>query len=194
MSNFFNSDKDFYRKQKVKIEMKKGKISIIIGGIIAAIIIGVFVVQFSEDSDLPKIVDVDKDGIPDDVDPYIPEPRVWQTSGPFQIDRTQYRLGEQVLIRIGNLAPDEIGQIVFLRQLNDTHSAKYITIPFNGTQKNSFNQYFKPDLSRQLGICTTADLIVNWKVEFQGTNYNNLEFEIIDEFIPGDEKHYGPVC
>ena len=48
--------------------MKKEKISIIIGGIIAAIIFGVLAVQFSsinedglsQDNDLPEIVDVDK--------------------------------------------------------------------------------------------------------------------------------------
>ncbi len=120
--------------------MKKEKISGIIGGITAAIIIGVLVVQFSsinedvpiQDNDLPEIVDVDNDGVPDEKDPFISAPRVWQTSGPFQIDREQYVLGELVLMRIGNLQPNEKGQIAFLRPLNDTHYSTYITIPFDG--------------------------------------------------------------
>jgi hypothetical protein len=200
LSNFFNSDKDFYRKQKVKIEMKKGKISIIIGGIIAAIIIGVFVVQFSEDSDLPKIVDVDKDGIPDDVDPFIATPRVWekQTSGPFQIDREKYVLGELVLLRIGvqnELKPNEKGQIVFLQPPSNETQTVYITIPFDGSDKISFNQYFKPALSQNRGICSKADLLGNWTVVFQGVDYNRLKFEIVDRYIPGEEENYEePVC
>jgi len=182
--------------------MKKGKKSGIIGGVIAAIIIGVVVIQFSSinennsEQDIePTIIDVDEDGIPDDVDPFVATPRVWQTSGPFEIDREQYVLGELVLARIGDLATNEKGQIAFLRPLNETHYDVYITIPFDGSQKITFNQYFKPSLSRGLGICTKEDLIGNWTVVFQGTDYNNLRFEIVDRYIPGEEKNYEePVC
>jgi len=180
--------------------MKKGKKSGIIGGVIAAIIIGILVIQFSsinedapiQNNDLPEIIDVDNDGIPDDVDPYIATPRVWekQTSGPFQIDKEQYVLGELVLIRINELGPNEKGQIVFLEPSNGTHQTVYITIPFDGSEKITFNQYFKPALSRARGICTIDDLLGNWTVVFQGTDYNNLKFEIVDRYIPGDEEHY----
>ncbi len=142
-----------------------------------------------------KDLDSDKDGIPDEVDPFIPAPRVWQTSGPFQIDREQYVLGELVLARIGDLQPNEKGQIAFLRSLNETHYDVYITIPFDGSQKITFNQYFKPSLSRGLGICTKDDLLGQWRVVFQGTNYENLNFEIIDKIIPGEEVNYeGNIC
>jgi len=183
--------------------MKKEKISGIIGGVIAAIIIVVLVIQFSsinedgsiQDNDLPEIVDVDDDGVPDEEDPFISAPRVWQTSGPFQIDREQYVLGELVLMRIGNLETNEKGQIAFLRPLNETHYDVYITIPFDGSQKITFNQYFKPSLSRGLEICTKDDLLGNWTVVFQGTDYNNLKFEIVDRYIPGEEKNYEePAC
>ncbi len=182
--------------------MKKEKISGIIGGVIAAIIIGVIVIQFSSinennsEQDIePTIIDVDRDRIPDDVDSFVAAPRVWQTSGPFEIDRLQYVLGELVLMRIGDLQPNEKGQIAFLRSLNETHYDVYITIPFDGSQKITFNQYFKPSLSRGLGICTKDDLIGQWRVVFQGTNYENLNFEIIDKFIPGEEVNYeGNIC
>jgi len=183
--------------------MKKEKISGIIGGVIAAIIIGILVVQFSsinedasiQDNDLPEIVDVDNDGVPDEEDPFISAPRVWQTSGPFQIDREQYVLGELVLMRIGDLQPNEKGQIAFLRPLNETHYDVYMTIPFDGSEKITFNQYIKPSLSRGLGICSKADLLGNWTAVFQGTDYNNLKFEIVDRYIPGEDKNYEePVC
>jgi len=194
------------RKPKDKDKMKKGKksriIGVVIGGVIAAIIIGVLVTQFSEDSDLPKIVDVDNDGIPDDVDPFISAPRVWQTSGPFQIDKDEYSLSELVLIRIGvqnKLQPNEKGQIVFLQPSNGTHQTVYITIPFDGSDKISFNQYFKPALSMNRGICSKADLLGNWTVFFQDTDgkslYENIKFEIVDRIVPGDEENYEePVC
>ncbi len=183
--------------------MKKEKKSGIIGGVIAAIIIVVLVIQFSsinedapiQDNDLPEIVDVDNDGVPDEVDPFVAAPRVWQTSGPFEIDREQYVLGELVLVRVGDITANEKGQIAFLRPLNETHYDVYITIPFDGSQKITFNQYFKPSLSRGLGICTKADLLGNWTVVFQGTDYDNLKFEIVDRYIPGEEKNYEePVC
>ncbi len=183
--------------------MKKEKKSGIIGGVIAAIIIGILVAQFFsinedapiQDNDLPEIVDVDNDGVPDEVDPFVAAPRVWQTSGPFEIDREQYVLGELVLVRVGDITANEKGQITFLRPLNETHYDVYITIPFDGSQKITFNQYFKPSLSRGLGICTKADLLGNWTVVFQGTDYNNLKFEIVDRYIPGEEKNYeDPFC
>jgi len=184
--------------------MKKGKKSGIIGGVVAAIIIGILVIQFSsinedvpiQDNDLPEIIDVDNDGLPDDVDPYIATPRVWekQTSGPFQIDREQYSLSELVLIRINELGPNDKGQIVFLRPSNGTHQTVYITIPFDGSNKITFNQYFKPSLSISAGTCSKADLLGNWTVFFQDTDgkslYENIRFEIVDRIIPGDEDEY----
>ncbi len=187
--------------------MKKEKISGIIGGVIAAIIIGVIVIQFSSinennsERDIePTIIDVDNDGIPDDVDPFVAAPRVWekQTSGPFQIDREQYALGELILLRIGiqnELKLNDKGQIVFLQPPANETQTVYITIPFDGSDKISFNQYFKPALSMNRGICSKADLLGNWTVVFQGTDYNNLKFEIVDRYIPGEEENYGePVC
>ncbi len=82
-----------------------------------------------------------------------------------------------------------------MRPLNETHYDVYITIPFDGSQKITFNQYFKPSLNRGLGICTKDDLLGNWTVAFQGTDYNNLKFEIVDRYVPGEEENYEePVC
>lgn len=178
--------------------MKKGIVVSIIGGIIAIIIIGTIVVQFSSindnelnENDNENIIDVDNDGVPDDVDPFIPPgERIWQTSGPFQIDKEKYALGELVLIRIGGLEATEKGQIAFLRPSNGTHYPVYITIPFDGSQKEIFNQYFKPALSRSTDTCSKEDLLGNWTVVFRGTNYNQLKFEIVDEIVPGDEEDY----
>jgi hypothetical protein len=121
---------------------------------------------------------------------YKPAPRDWPTSGPFEIDRSRYVLGENVFVRVHDLQPQEKGQIAFLRPLNETHYSVYKTIHFDGSNKLTFNQYFKPDLSRILGTCTKNDLLGDWAVVFQGTNHTNLHFEIVDQIVPGTEENY----
>ena len=125
---------------------------------------------------------------------YNPPPREWQTSGPFQIDRFKYLIGEKIFLVIGDLGLDEKGQIAFLRPMNMTHVAVWQTISFDGTKKPAFNFYTQPVLSRELKICTVDDLIGEWTVVFRGTDYPNLKFKIINEILPGDEESYVPIC
>ena len=125
---------------------------------------------------------------------YTPAPREWITSGPFQIDRSKYVLGEKIFLIIGGLKYQEKGQVVFLRPLNDTHYSVYQTIPFDGAKKNAFNYYIEPKLSKRDEICTSNDIVGNWTVVFRGTNYPNLKFEITDQILPGEESNYQPVC
>ena len=120
--------------------------------------------------------------------------REWITSGPFQIDRTEYVLGEKIFLRIGGLSEDEIGQVVFLMPSNGTHYTVYISIPFNGADKTAFNYYVEPDLSKNREICSVDDLVGEWKVLFRGTDYPDLEFNITGQILPGDEEDYEPVC
>jgi len=177
--------------------MRKEKTFAIIGGIIAVIIISVISVQMFS---IAESDDVILRVIPPNGADFKPALRVWekQTSGPFQIDREKYVLGELVLIRIGvqnELKPNDKGQIVFLQPPSNETQTVYITIPFDGSEKISFNQYFKPALSQNRGICSKADLLGNWTVVFQNTTYNNLKFEIVDRYIPGEEENYEkPVC
>jgi len=126
---------------------------------------------------------------------YSPQPREWITSGPFQIDRSKYVLGEKIFLIIGGLNYNEKGQVAFLRPLNDTHYSVYQTIPFDGAKKDAFNYYINPQLSKSKEICSKDDIIGNWTVVFRGTNYPNIKFEIIDKILPGDEDSYDtPVC
>ena len=126
---------------------------------------------------------------------YEPAPREWITSGPFQIDRSQYVIGESVFVTIGGLDPNEKGQIAFLRNLNETHYTVYQTIPFDGEKKNAFNYYVTIRLSQPLGICSIEDIIGEWTVVFRGTDYPNIKFEVIDKILPGEEDSFiEPVC
>ncbi len=125
---------------------------------------------------------------------YSPKSSEWITSGPFQIDRSEYILGEKIFGRVGELGPEEKGQIAFLNPLNSTHYSIYRTIPFDGSIKSTFNYYFPPVLSRVGQHCTVDDLIGDWRVVFKGTDYPNLEFKITADILPGQEDDYEPVC
>ncbi len=119
-------------------------------------------------------------------------PREWQTSGPFQIDRKEYALGEKIFLRIGGLDFQEKGQVAVMRPLNDTYYSVYLTIPFDGAQKGGFNYYLDPQLSKTRGLCSVDDVLGKWALVFRGTNYPNLNFEMINKTLPGTD--WDPVC
>ena len=190
--------------------MKKGiVISASIG--VVAIILAV-VLTLSQESGTMEVEDVvGKELVPSEDSPeiqkkleeiektsneeqYKPKPREWITSGPFQIDRSEYLLGEKIFLVIGGLEYNEKGQVAFLRPLNSTHYSVYLTIPFDGAKKNAFNYYLEPVLSKTKEMCTTEDIVGNWTVVFRGTDYPNIDFRIIDKILPGDEDKFEPVC
>jgi len=175
--------------------MNETRIFLIVVGVVAVILLGYYALQSDQTETITeeKITEIEKQ-IDETRGDFSPTIRDWPTSGPFQIDKSQYLLGENIFIRITNLAQNEKGQIAFLRPMNETHYSVYTTIPFDGAEKNSFNQYFTPDLSRALKICTVDDLIGTWKVVFQKTNYENISFEILNKILPGQEDYLKPSC
>ena len=125
--------------------------------------------------------------------PYIPAERDWPTSGPFKIDRSQYLLGEKIFVNIDTLTLSDKGTMKFLIPLNDTSYKTYYSMPFDGSRDRN-NFYFTPDLSKARGICDKTQLIGNWKVIFEGTNYPDLEFEVIDKILPGKYPRFDNAC
>ena len=125
--------------------------------------------------------------------PFIPKEREWIASGPFKIDRSEYQLGEKIFVNIDELSMDEKGKVIFLRPMNSTHHSPYHTMPFDGSGQRN-NYYFTPDLSELREICDIDELIGNWKVVFQGTDYLDLEFRVTEKIMPGYEERYEPKC
>ena len=113
----------------------------------------------------------------------------WIVSGPFAIDKPTYKLSESIFLSVNGLKPNEAGNIVFLLPNGNV----WTTIPFNGTLKNHFNYYSKPDTSADLKIYNPEDLVGTWKVVFQGVPYNSLSFEFVYEYIHGGEKDIVPI-
>ncbi len=182
--------------------MKIGLIAIIAGGIGILAIISVLILIPYEKSDVAEIEDtLDKEIRPVEIpeiqerldeiqkianeSDYKPLPREWITSGPFQIDRSEYAIGEKIFIRIGGLELDAKGQIAVMRPLNVTHYSVYLTIPFDGAQKSGFNYYFEPQISKFRKICSVDDIMGKWSLVFRGTNYPNLYFDITEKIVPG---------
>lgn len=186
--------------------MKKGTTIGIVVGIAFVMVLGA-VLTFHEESETEdmedktlsdenpevqqKLDEIEKINLENE---YSPKPREWITSGPFQIDRSEYVIGEKIFLVIGGLQHNEKGQVAFLRPLNETHYDVYQTIPFDGAKKNIFNYYIQPQLSKNRGLCSVDDIIGDWAVVFRGTDYPNLKFRITDEILPGDEASYEPVC
>ena len=147
----------------------QGKIAIGIVAVIAAIIIAGFASMPSTDNE---------------------NTRDWVSSGPFSIDKQQYLLGENIFLITTALQPNEKGEIQFVRPSGDT----YKTIPFDGQMRADFKQYFTPFPSAALKVCSSDDLVGNWFVKFEGTNYEPIEFEIKNEYLKGEERKFIDDC
>ncbi|HYL66917.1 MAG TPA: hypothetical protein VEU72_07155 [Nitrosopumilaceae archaeon] len=113
-------------------------------------------------------------------------PAQWQNiSGPFAINKFQYKLDEYVFMVVSNLKPNEAGKIVVVDPKGDI----YYTIPFNGTLKSSFHQFFKPNtIDVGVKICTPAELVGRWGIIFQGVPYHPLSFNVTNDWIPGGQS------
>ena len=149
--------------------------------------------EVKSDTEIPeiqeKLNEIEKINLENE---YSPKQREWQTSGPFQIDRSQYTIGEKIFIIIGGLDINEKGQIAVMRPLNDTHYSVYMTIPFDGAAKREFNYYLEPQISKNREICSVDDIIGKWVLVFRGTDYPNLNFEITKDVVPS--TNIKPVC
>tara|TARA_B100001142_G_scaffold287064_1_gene302435 strand:+ start:136 stop:612 length:477 start_codon:yes stop_codon:yes gene_type:complete len=117
----------------------------------------------------------------------------WQVSGKFQIDKSEYMLGEKVFINIVELDENEKGVMRFFNPVNDTHNEQYIGLKFDGSIKSSSNLYISPAL-HPIKRCTVDSLVGEWLVWIDGTEYNDLKFTITNEYLTGTESQFEPLC
>ena len=153
------------------------KVKVIISIIIIIIIAGVLII-FTSNEETSKIKIEDK----------------WIKSGSFEIDKSQYNMGEKIFLSTTNLLPEDKGTVQFLRPINDTHHKSYIKIPFDGMEKTQFNYYFEPRFNQFKGLCSMDDIAGNWIVKFIGTQYEDINFEILAQSSSWDERTFEPIC
>ena len=117
------------------------------------------------------------------------------SSGPFTLDKNEYFVGEKIFITVTNLPQDEKGEMMFFRPMeNGDGWRNYTTMKFDGQAKEQFNLYFEPKLSEMKKICTTNELTGTWNVQFVGTEYPNMSFEILNQTSSWDDRTFEPVC
>ena len=135
----------------------------------------------------------------------------WNKSGPFEIDRYQYELGQKIFISVKDLPKDVSGEMIFFRPTDTPNleefegmeeiskeiistKTKYIAIKFDGEEKSKFNRYFEPRLNERLEICSINDLVGDWLIVFTGTQYEKINFEIINQTGSWDNRTFEPIC
>ena len=121
--------------------------------------------------------------------PFIPKDREWVESGPFKIDRSEYLLGEKIFVNIDELTSNDKGKVMTYRPINSTDFKLYHVMPFGESVERN-NYYFTPDLSELKGICDVDQLIGEWKMVFDGTEYLDIKFKLTEKIIPGYEERY----
>jgi len=152
--------------------MKKKFISIIITGVIVAIIA---VSVYFASSQIEKSKD---------------EGFEWLTSGPFSVKDYQHKLGENIFVVASGIAPDEKGTI----RVYTPKNIEYVSYPFDGSMKSDFNVYFKPDTFPRKDRCSPEDFVGNWTMRFEGVPYPPIQFEFINEYIIGAENDITDLC
>ena len=115
-------------------------------------------------------------------------------SGPFSIDKSEYNLGEKIFIVVNGLNQEDKGKVIFFRPLNNTAWSNYITMNFDGANKEQFNLYFEPKLSKLKNICSTNELVGEWVVKFIGTEYPDINLKILNQTSSWDTRTFDPVC
>ena len=121
-------------------------------------------------------------------EPFIPRTPEWtNASGPFLIDNDEYWLGQKVFVNISGLDEKDKGRVnVYVPVVNEDYMLRYSSIAFDGSIGRN-NYYFTPGLSESLGICSTDQLIGKWVMRFEGTQYPDITFTVVDKIIPGYE-------
>jgi hypothetical protein len=124
---------------------------------------------------------------------WYPNEREWIQSGPFQIDRSEYILGEKIFINIDYLSKNVKGKMIFSKIINSTHSYEYSKIQFDGSEPQQ-NFYLGLNLNKFMGICAADMLVGDWELIFDGTPFESLKFKVKNQIVPGLQEQYEPVC
>jgi len=112
--------------------MEETTILLIVIGIASVGVIGYFAFQSDQTESIieEKIAEIEKQ-IEETSGDFTPTSKDWFTSGPFQIDESQYLLGENIFLRATSIPLNEEGQVAFLRPMNETFNKQVHNISLN---------------------------------------------------------------
>ena len=109
-----------------------------------------------------------------------------QFLGPLQINKDKYLLGENVYVILRELQPGDKGEVHF----RTPGGVLYTTWQFDGSEKNFYKKYFKPQLLHSKNLCEKEDLVGQWTVYFQGIEMATLHFEMLEDILPNQEYQF----
>ena len=109
-----------------------------------------------------------------------------QRMGGLVINKDKYLLGEKVFYKVSNIPMGLKGELHFYTP----EGVRYKVLFFDGDEKSSYKDYFRPQLLRSLFLCDKEQLIGEWTVLFAGFPSEKLYFEVFAETLPGYEQHY----
>jgi hypothetical protein len=123
--------------------------------------------------------------------PYIPTDPKWDNAaGPIVIDNDEYILGQKVFVNISGIDVNDKGRVnVYMPVRDAEYMFLYSSIGFDGSQTRN-NYYFTPQLSPMREICNADQLVGEWTMKIEGTQYPDLTFTVIKEYMPGFERNY----
>ena len=112
------------------------------------------------------------------------------TSGPLMITQYEHKIWDNIFIIVSGLEEDEKGNIRFFMP----DGRLYKTLEYDGSVKDGFNSYFKPDTNLFRKICSQDEIAGIWTIKFDNNTYPPLEFEIINEHLNGPDVRLDTIC
>ena len=99
-------------------------------------------------------------------------------------------MGQKVFVNVSGIDVIDKGRVnVYMPVDNAEHMFLYSSIGFDGSLTRN-NYYFTPSLSPMREICNADQLIGEWVMKIEGTQYPDLTFTVIKEYMPGYERNY----
>ncbi|MBC8252360.1 MAG: hypothetical protein H8E89_12360 [Candidatus Nitrosopelagicus sp.] len=109
-----------------------------------------------------------------------------QTMLGLTINKDKYLLGENVFLTVSDIPMGLKDRL----QIYSPNQKLYTVIEFDGDEKSSLKHYFRPSLSKQLGLCEENDVVGTWMILFGGRTDMKLNFEVLAETLPHSEEYY----
>ena len=118
----------------------------------------------------------------------IPEDFVWQcsTAETICIRPSEVPLGEYISIVANDLPEDQTIRLA----ISNPEGKIWDYIYADGSMKQNWNIYIKPDYSVAKGFCTIDQLVGLWTIELEGTMDPPLQFQHGPAVLEGAEAHY----
>ncbi len=102
------------------------------------------------------------------------------------INKDKYLLGENVFIQVNNIPMGLKDNLLIFTP----GGVEYITLSFDGNEKDYLKYYFRPSLLKQFNLCKADDVIGTWSIVFEGIPNERLNFEVMTEVLPYSEEYY----